>query len=87
MRGLTRSRSPRWIAAGLATLFVCSLAAEAWAVPQWRQRRWLSRPPIDPTIRPTVSFRSAYHAQTARRVVVAKPVYRSPYHATIHRGW
>ena len=41
----------------IAVVLLGAVAAEmAQAGPQWRLRRWSSRPPIDPTIRTTPTF-------------------------------
>lgn len=53
-------RKRRRILTGLLMLAVVSGSVLAVSVvdaaPQWRQRRWLGRPAIDPTIRDTVAF-------------------------------
>ncbi|MEO0531270.1 MAG: hypothetical protein AAF266_11950 [Planctomycetota bacterium] len=58
----------------LAVMLVGASLAEA--NPQWRLRRWSSRPPIDPTIRSTVSFGTP-SARSYHRGRYSSPIYRS----------
>ena len=56
------------IAAALLALFALGFVAESMcdAAPQWRQRRWSSRPPIDPSIREAISFRQSRALRASR---------------------
>ena len=68
-KGPGRRRVAQRLAVAAAVLLTATLVAEsAVAGPQWRQRRWLSRPPIDPTIRVQPRFQSMGHP----------PAYRVP---------
>lgn len=68
----------RWLISALAALMLAGVLAEsASAVPQWRQRRWLTRPPIDPTIRPNPQYSSRRYTTTRR---YSPRVYYSPYY-------
>lgn len=63
----TKFRALRVVGAAFAALLITLPTVDA--APKWRLRRWLThRPPIDSTIRPTVSFQ--------RRI--AQPTYRQP---------
>ena len=56
------------LAAALLAVFALGFLAEstAEAFPQWRQRRWSSRPPIDPSIREAVSFKQSRALRASR---------------------
>lgn len=56
------------IAVALLAVFALGFLVEATAEasPQWRLRRWSSRPPIDPTIREVVSFKQNRAVRAAR---------------------
>jgi len=85
------AKKNRFLVCATTLAIVCGsvlAASPAEAVPQWRLRRWLNRPAIDPTIRDTVRF--GQPSYTTPRRSYRQPTYRydrGRYGAGYRRGY